>query len=226
MPLPASIYRLGRLLRSSQRDRLDYITYLQTTKHKHAGGALAWHPVDAWAAYNPAESSGATWPGLNARIVLDKSMFPATTTKLRLTFDGPINATDDSGTGLTVAVGLAAASGNAWDFAAAPIDVTFASAPSVDLPYVVLGVDANHFVSDEIALVVDGTKDVVVSMLYASGDTGASNGTDVEPATTWHLYLNTAGGAVDDLTPAGLTDVRTAFGNNHQWALSKIEAFA
>lgn len=228
MPLPASSYRLGRLLRSSARDRLDYITYLQTRRHPVSGSpALAWQPVDAWATpYNPAETSGATFPGFNARIVLDKSLFPATTTKLRLTFDGPINAADDSTVGFTAAVGLAAGAGNAWDYASAPVDLTFASAPSVDMTYVPLGTDANHYVSDDIPLVIDGTKNVVVSMLYASGDTGASNGTDVEPANTWHLYLNTAGGAVDDLAPAGLTDVRAAFSNNHQWALSKIEAFA
>lgn len=228
MPLPQSSYRLGRVLRSSQRDRLDYVTYLRSQPAASGEApASSWQAVDAWATpYNPAESSGATFPTFNARIVLDKSLFPAGTTKLRLTFDGPINATDDSATGFTAAVGLAASAGNPWDFAAAPVDLTFGGMPSTDMTFVDLGTDANHYVADDVMLTVDGTKDVVVSMLYDAGDTGASTGTDVEPANTWHLYLNTAGGAVDDLAPAGLTDVRTAFGNNHQWALSKIEAFA
>jgi hypothetical protein len=228
LPLPASIYRLGRRLRSSSKDRLDYVTYLQSQPKPVVGAppALTWQTVDGWAAYNPAETSGATFPTFNARIVLDKSLFPATTTKLRLTFDGPINATDDSATGFTAAVGLAATGGNAWDFNAAPVDLTFAGLPSVDMIFVDMGTDANHYVADDATLTIDGSRDVIVSMLYAAGDTGASAGTDIEPATTWHLYLNATGGTVDELAPAALTDVRAVFGNNHQWALSKIEAFA
>jgi hypothetical protein len=218
-------YRLGRKLKSSQVDRRDYVTYLQLGKRPPAvdPSAGSWQTVAEWAAYDPGLTSAATFPTFNARIVLDKSLFPATTTKLRLTFDGPVSVSDDSGVDFTAAVGLAAAGGNAWDYAIAPADCF---AAPVDLTFSDAGDPVNQQVSDEITLTVDGTKDVVVSMLYASGDTGTSENTGVEPPTTWHLYLNTAGGSVDDLAPAGLTDVRTAFGNNHQWALSKVEAFA
>lgn len=220
----ASGYRLGRVLKASPQDRLDYITYLQTTKRKVAAAIVrTWQAVSAWAAYDPGVTSAASFATFNARIVLDKSLFPATTTKLRLTFDGPVSSTDDSGVDFTAAAGLAATGGNAWDYAVAPINAF--SAP-VALPFAIAGDPINQQVSLDIPLTVDGTKDVVVSMLYASGDTGTSENTGVEPPTTWHLYLNAAGGAVDDLAPAGLIDVRTTFGNNHQWALSKIEAFA
>jgi hypothetical protein len=147
----------------------------------------SWQTVSQWAAYDPLIASGASFATANTRIVLDKSLFPVTTTKLRFTFDGPVSATDDSAAGFTAAVGLAAGSGNAWD---------------------------------------NGTKDVVVSMLYDSGDTGTSENTGVEPPTTWHMYLNAGGGALGDLTPSGLLDVRSTFGNNHQYALSKVEAYA
>lgn len=220
----ASSYRLGRLLRSGYRDVLDYVTYLQTMKRRAAAiVAGAWQTVTEWAAYDTGISSGSSFATFNARIVLDKSLFPATTTKLRLTFDGPVSATDDSAIDFTASVGLAASGGNAWDFLAAPAD---AFAAPVELTFSDLGDPVNHQVSDEITLTVDGTKDVIVSMLYASGSAGTSENTGVEPPTTWHMYLNAGGGTVDELAPVGLIDVRTAFGNNHQWALSKVEAFA
>lgn len=228
--MATSGYRLGRKLKSGQRDTRDYVTYLTSIPGTIGGGlpgpetgAGTWQTVAAWAAYDPGVSSGATFPAFNARIVLDKSLFPATTTKIRLTFDGPVSATDDSAVDFTAAVGLAASSGNPWDFASAPADCFGAPVP---LTFSLAGDPVNQQISDEIPLVIDGTKDVIVSMLYASGDTGTSVNTGVEPPNTWHLYLNAAGGTVDELAPAGLIDGRTGFGDNHQWALSKVEAFA
>jgi hypothetical protein len=183
----------------------------------------SWQTVSQWAAYDPLIASGASFATANTRIVLDKSLFPVTTTKLRFTFDGPVSATDDSAAGFTAAVGLAAGSGNAWDYAVAPTNL-FTS--PVALTFSESGDPVNHQLSNEINIVVNGTKDVVVSMLYDSGDTGTSENTGVEPPTTWHMYLNAGGGALGDLTPAGLLDVRSTFGNNHQYALSKIEAYA
>lgn len=64
MPLPASIYRLGHRLRSSVKDRLDYVTYLQTLPHAPAPAPATLFTLTAGqlsviTGYNPSFSVGA-----------------------------------------------------------------------------------------------------------------------------------------------------------------------
>lgn len=215
---PRSWWWQQMLKRHRQRRKAE-----QTPPDNGGGGTGTWQTVAEWDAYNPLLASGGNFATFNARIVLDKSLFPVTTSKIRLSFDSSVEQNPADGTGFTASVGLAASGGNAWDFASAPIA---ALASPITLVGVGSGDPGNRYLSDEVPLVVDGTKDVVVSMLYAAGETGTSSNCNSNPPDTWHLYLNMSGGAVDDMSPSGLIDVRSTFGDNQQWALSKVEVFA
>lgn len=185
-----------------------------------AGG---WQLVSQWAAYDLANASSASFATLNNRIVLDKSLFQAGS-KLRLSFDGAVDGSPGAdGAALSAVVGLAASGGNPWDYASAPVAVTFSSQSTVDLTGALVGSDANRYVSDPIDLAIDGASDVVVSFTYVSGVIGGSQATVAVPPDTWHQYLNAGAGAIDDIAPGGLLDTRSLLGDNQQWGLSKVE---
>lgn len=124
---------------------------------------------DVWdvaASWTPA--SGSTgWAGYTMRMVVDASILPAAS-KLRLTLQSFAGAG-----GFTVKnmyVGIKAAAGDAYDFAATPLQVTFNSGSAG-----VTVANGDNIVSDPVNLAVSDAQSIVISVAFVDAGTALSS---------------------------------------------------
>lgn len=228
----ASSYRLGRVLKSGYRGVLDYVTYLQTTKHKAAAPApvvRTWQTIFEWAPRIPGAATDANFAGGQVRITMDDLMFPPTTSKLRLTFAGSVDAlADQTIHGFACTVGREAIAGDAYDFAAGTIkDVLFAGANTVTIPAQLSSVPGFPLVvSDPVDLTLNGFQTLVIAFTCVDGQSAAEDATGVEAVDNLHMYINGSNNDIHLANASGFTAAGPLFGNNYQWALYRVEAFA
>ncbi len=148
------------------------------------GDATSGATTEQWS--NPGSSS--TWANETGRVVVNSSLIPSAT-HFRLTLSAGTRA-------CTVAkmyIGEAATTGDVYDFAATPTQVTFAGVTTVSI-------SANaSAVSDLIPLTTDGTKNIVISFYIASGYT-ASIATVSHPGWESYYVATDDAAAVDATT--------------------------
>lgn len=155
--------------------------------------AISGATTERWS--NPGSSS--TWANETGRVVVSSSLVPAAT-HFRLTLTAGISVCPVG----KMYIGEAAASGDPYDFAATPTQVTFAGLTTVSI-------SANaSAVSDLTPLTTDGTKNIVISFYIASGQT-----TSISAAALpgWDSYYI----AGDDAAATNGTSGYTAAGNDY-----------
>lgn len=155
--------------------------------------AISGVTTERWS--NPGSTSG--WASETGRVVVNSSLIPSAT-HFRLTLSaGTSVCTVDK-----MYIGEAAASGDAYDFAATPVQVTFAGLTTVSIP-------ANgSTVSDLITLTTDGTKNIVISYYIASGQTAAISAGSL---LNWNSYYI----AGDNAAAVDATTGYTVAGNDY-----------
>lgn len=144
-------------------------------------------------------STGSTssWNNETGRVVVNSTLVPSAT-HFRLTLS--------AGTGSCAVnkmyIGEAATTGDAYDFATTPVQVTFAGLTTVSIP-------ANgSTVSDLITLTTDGTKNIVISYYIASGQTAAISAGSL---LNWNSYYITG----DNAAAVDATTGYTVAGNDY-----------
>lgn len=120
-------------------------------------GGTGWVSVGSY----PFNSNSPGWGGYTSRLVIPSSTL-VSASKIRFTLRGPT-----SGANLVIAnsyVGLAALSGDAYDFATTPTQVLFSGAAGTTI-----NVGAS-IVTDDITLAIPSGRNLVLSAYYTSGD--------------------------------------------------------
>ena len=151
-----------------------------------AGGE--WSAVDEWAS----AINSTPWGNYTHRLRIAASLVPdVATTKIRITYGAAPGGAGASTT--AVYVGVAAATGDAYDFDGAPTEVTFGGASGFSLSA------GATILSDEISLVLDGTRDILIAGQTASGQPGDFAGFDGRAGwKAW--YKSGADAATQDAT--------------------------
>ncbi len=186
-----------------------------------------WQTLFQWDPRIADSASAANFAGLQVRIQVDDIFFPATTTKLRLTFAGAVDLADQTAHGFAATVGRQSFSGDAYDFASAPTPVLFSGVGTTDLPSALPDTaDYPLIVSDEIALTLNGGQGLVIAFTCTDGQSGSEDATGVEAVDNFHMYIDAAGNDINAVNPGGLIAAGPTFGNNYLWALYKLEVYA
>lgn len=159
--------------------------------------------VTAIALSSSGNSNG--WGGYTLRSVIPASDLIAGS-KLRLILRGA-----SSGTDLAVSkayIGLQAASGDAYDFATAPVQVLVGGSGSFSVP------TGATVTSDEILLSIDGTKNLVLAVACTAGDMATHSRTD------WMKYEK-AGSDAATVDTSGYSPPTS----HYSYLVSKVEVY-
>ena len=154
---------------------------------------------------------GSGWTGYHHRITLDNSLFSASSTKVRLTFQS------SSGGSLAmnpVYIGHRDMASDEWVFNGTATQVTFSSGSSGFS----IGT-SSEVVSDEINFTIDPTKDIIVSFYISSG--GYPRIKSSVSGVSGQADGSGASGEVDDINSVGLT-----VDDNRLISLSKLEVYS
>jgi hypothetical protein len=162
----------------------------------------SWQIVDAWV-----ENINSTpWGGYTCRLRVDRSLIAdSATTLIRLTLKA--HASDGGASATKVYVGVAADAGNEYDFDGAPVEVTFSTSSGFFLA------PGASIVSDEIALALDGTRDLLITMQTASGQPGDFSG--YVDRTGWRCWYKAGSDAS--------TEDATGYSNNAVDAVGTVK---
>lgn len=125
---------------------------------------VPWAVVDAWVE----DINSTPWDGYTHRLRVRKALLSSPSEKIRLTYKAHPSGTGASTT--AVYVGIASDSGDDYDFDGAPVEVTFGGFSGFSLAA------GATILSDEIALSLDGTRDILISGQTASGQPGSFAG--------------------------------------------------
>jgi hypothetical protein len=125
--------------------------------------------VDAYITdFNTSDEGG--WGGYTFALRISGAALMATGGKVRVLFS--------SGTGTiplpieSAAIGIAAETGDGYDFAGTPVSLTFGGNPGVEIPS-----GPNVVESDEAVLTVDGIADILIRARHVSGSSDVRRGT-------------------------------------------------
>lgn len=145
------------------------------------------------ATFEPDASSN-NWAGYTLRCAIDDTALEGDGTKVRVT----ITADTDEGCEIDSAfVGIKATSGNDWDFASTPVQLTFDGSNSYTIPA------GEYVVSDAVDLTV-GDLDGIVLSLFVAGGASADDLSAKVSQTGWTCYER-SGDYASDVAPSGFS---------------------
>lgn len=147
--------------------------------HRFGSGGQSWNAVLSWVHANP--STG--WTGYTFRVRVAKSLLTTHGTEARIT----ISTGPSPGSNLEVChIGFGSESGDAFDFDSTPTQVKFGGANGFSIAA------STDFLSDPIALVVDGTRDIVLAGYASAGGSFAGKALFSGWSTYFKLNSDTA----------------------------------
>lgn len=124
--------------------------------YRFGSGGQPWNMVLSWV--HTDSSTG--WTGYTFRVRVSKSLLTTHGTEARIT----ISTGPSPGSNLEVChIGFGAESGNTFDFDSTPTQVKFGGANGFSIAA------STEFLSDPIALVVDGTRDIILAGYASAG---------------------------------------------------------
>lgn len=127
----------------------------------------SWSTIDEWTE----DINSTPWAGYTHRMRIDRSRFPdASSTKVRITYAAHAAGTGASAT--VVYIGVAADTGDSYDFDGSPVEVMFSGASGFAIAA------GDSIVSDDITLALDGTRDLLIAAYTATGQPGDFAGYD------------------------------------------------
>lgn len=168
-------------------------------------GAPGWRTIDSWTNVDRSQP----WNGYTHRVRINKSFLGGmSSTSIRLTYQSASNGSYGGASTTKVYVGVAASTGDSYDFESTPVEVLFAGASGFSIA---LGASIT---SDEVALALDGTKDILIAGQTALGGTSSFSGYNGRSGyQAWYKYaldaatVDAAGYTVNAIEAVGVVKI-------------------